>query len=144
MGDAVADSVVVGRAIEDRVRGLGGALGRATPAGMVVVLAGAALWPIVAPLVGTGTAATMVAGGLGLLGGPGKGFVSGFLKRLATREREGESEPLEPSDVRAELERALRERLQAEGDQAAALREDVSRLLRSVGGVEIALAAAGG
>lgn len=84
------DADVVRRSIQERVRSLGGALGRATPAGMMVVLAGAALWPIVAPLMGTGTAAAMVGGGIGLLSGPGNEFVSGFLKRLRVRDRVGD------------------------------------------------------
>lgn len=37
---------------------------------MMVVLAGAALWPIVAPLVGTGTVAAIVGGGIGVVEGP--------------------------------------------------------------------------
>ncbi len=108
---------------------------------MVVVLAGAALWPIVAPLVGTGTAATMAGGAAGLLGGPGREFVSGFLKRLAKRKK-GDGVTLEPSEVWAALERDLRERLEAQGEESAALRRDVSRLLEEVAGVETALGAA--
>jgi WD40 repeat protein len=126
--------------IQARVRSLGGSLGSASPQAMVVVLAGAALWPVIAPLLGAGTAAAMVSGGIGLLGGPGNEFVSGFLKRLAGR-RGG---PLEPSQVQAVLEQELRERLEAGGEQSAALRGEVSRLLRSVDGVQSALAAASG
>src|SRR5215207_4389129 len=131
MAEAAADADVVRSSIQERVRGLGGSLGRATPAGMMVVLAGAALWPIVAPLVGTGTVAAMIGGGIGLLRGPGQEFVSDFLKQLVVRGGGDGEAPLEASEVQAELERALRERMQADGDDAAALREDVSRLLRS-------------
>ena len=140
---AKPDSEVIRHSIADRVRGLGGALGQASPTAMVVVLAGAALWPVVAPLVGTSVAASMVAGGVGLLGGPGQEFVSNFLKRLATRKRD-DATVLDSSAVQAEFERQLSERLQGDGQEAAALRAEVSQLLRSVGGVESALAAASG
>ena len=141
MSETAADADALRRSIEGRVRGMGGALAQATPTGMMVVLAGAALWPIVAPLAGTGTVVAMVGAGIGLLGGPGQEFVSGFLKRLAARGG-GDEAPLQPSQVQEKLERTLRERLEAEGEEAAALREDIGRLLRSVGGVESALAVA--
>ncbi len=131
MADTAVDAGVVRDSIKDRVRSLGAALGQATPAGMMVVLAGATLWPIVAPLLGAGTVAAMVGGGMGLLSGPGKEFISGFLKRASGSE-----------DAKEQLEAALGERLAAGDDDAIALREDVSRLLMSVGGVESALAAA--
>jgi hypothetical protein len=113
MDDALAEAAR--RSIQDRVRALGGSLARASPTAMVVVLAGAALWPVVAPLVGTGTAAAMVSGGVGLLGGPGHDFVSSVLRRLASRRRDGSDEPVDPAELRAELERELGERLRAEG-----------------------------
>lgn len=59
----------------------------------------------------------MVGGAAGLLGGPGNEFVSGFLKRLARHKGSADGETLEPSEVRAELERELRERLQAQGEE---------------------------
>lgn len=127
------------RSIQERVRALGGTLDRATPSAALVVIAGAALWPIVAPLVGTGVAASMAGGAMGLLGGPGQEFISGFLTRLTTRER-----PPDPDEVRPSFERELGERLEAHDAQAAALRQDVSRLLESIGGVESALSAATG
>ncbi len=131
MADTAVDADAVRGSIQDRVRELGGGLAQATPVGMMVVLAGATLWPIVAPLVGTGTVATMAAGALGLLSGPGQQFISRFLERMAGR-----------TDPRAQLEKQLGERLEASGPEAAALRDDISRLLRSVGGVESALDAA--
>jgi WD40 repeat protein len=131
MADTAVDADVVRDSIKERVRSLGAALGQATPTGMMVVLAGATLWPIVAPLVGAGAVATMATAAVGLLSGPGQEFISGFLKRVAGRE-----------DPKDELEAALGERLAAGDEDAVALREDVSRLLRSVGGVESALAAA--
>jgi hypothetical protein len=140
MDQTFADPEASRRSIQERVRGLGGAVERATPTTMLVVIAGAALWPVVAPLVGTGVAASMATGAIGLLSGPGNEFISGFLGRLARR---GPAER-DPDDVRAAFERELGERLEADGAEAAALRQDISRLLESVGGVESALAAATG
>jgi hypothetical protein len=83
MDQPAVQSALVRSSIQARVRALGGSLGGASPKAMVVVLAGAALWPIVAPLLGAGTAAAMLSGGIGLLGGPGNEFISDFLSRLA-------------------------------------------------------------
>ena len=139
MNQISSDPEASRRSIQERVRVLGDAVERATPRATLVVIAGAALWPIVAPLVGAGVAASMATGALGLLGGPGQEFVSGFLKRLASGRP-----PTDPDEARASFERELGERLEASGAEAAALRQDVSRLLESIGGVEVALAAATG
>ena len=109
---------------------------------MLVVLAGAALWPIVAPLLGTGTAVAVIGGAMGLLKGPGEEFISDFLKRVAERERGGTKSSR--SELQEEFERELLRRLEARDEEAAGLREDVSRLLQTVGGVEVALEAAVG
>ena len=120
-----------------RVRRLGVPLGGMGPKALLVVLGGAALWPMVAPLLGTGVAVGVLGGAMGLLGGPGQGFISDFLKREATRAGKSGRE------LQAELERELFSRLDADDQGAVALRGDLSRLLETVGGVKVALAAAG-
>ena len=132
MANTAVDADVVRDSIKERVRSLGAALGQATPTGMIVVLAGATPWPIVAPLVGAGTVATMATAAVGLLSRSGAG-VHLRLPRSACRG--------------ARIRRSSSRRRSASGWRPAtrtpvALREDVSRLLRSVGGVESALAAA--
>ena len=109
-----------------------GLLSRAGPAALTAVLGAAALWPVVAPLLGGGVALGVATGAIGLLGGPGGGFISDFLERSLERLR-GRDEP----EARAELERELLERLAAD----PGLRAEVSRLLERDGAVEAALAA---
>ena len=117
------------RSIRERVQALGPAVQRLRrPA----VLAAAALWPVAAPLLGTGAAVGVTGGLMGLLGGPGQQFITDFLERARGRRER---------DVRAAFDRALLERLEEGGEMAAALREDIGRLLRQVDGVEVALAA---
>jgi WD40 repeat protein len=142
-GSSQQNTVAVRQSIQHRVRQLGGTLESATPTAIVAVLAGATLWPIVAPLIGTGTVAAMVAGGMGVLGGPGQEFVTRFLKRLAGRAASDKPQPT-TTELQADLEQELRLRLEADDADAAALRADLSELLKSVGGVDAALAATSG
>ena len=107
---------------------------------MLVVLGGAALWPVVAPLLGAGAAVGVLGGAMGLLGGPGQGFISDFLKRVATNGVTGAERS--ETELQAMFERELLAHLDSEDQTAVALREDLSRLLQTVGGVEVALEAA--
>lgn len=134
-------SALVEQSIAERVRGLGSSLHGMRPGAILVVLAGAALWPIAAPLLGTGTAVGVVGGAMGLLGGPGKNFISDFLTKMASSGRVP-GEPDEMPELREELEHELLERLQADNAEAPGLRRDIAQLLQQVGGVDVALAAA--
>jgi WD40 repeat protein len=112
------------------------------PKAMLVALGGAALWPLVAPLLGTGVAVGVVTGAMGLLGAPGQGFISDFLQRVAMR-RDAAADTADPK-LRAMLERELLLRLDSQDLAAAALREELSDLLQTVGAVEVAVEAAVG
>lgn len=136
VASASATTAEVRSSIEAGVRGLGSSLHRVRPGAMLIVLAGATLWPVAAPLLGTGAAVGAVGGIMGLLGGPGQAFISDFLERAANGGRAA-------SELRAEFEHELLARLAVDTDEAADLRADVARLLQRVGGVEVALAAAG-
>ncbi len=137
---ATSDTAEIRDSVRGRVRALGTSLGGMAPKAMLVVLGGAALWPLAAPLLGTGAAVGVVGGAMGLLGGPGQSFISDFLKRVATHGRKPSE--LSEADLRALLERELLLRLDSQDKDAVALRADVSHLLQGVGGVEVALEAA--
>jgi hypothetical protein len=107
---------------------------------MIAVIAGAALWPVAAPLLGTSAAIGSITAALGLIGGPGKEYISGVVGRWARRHPDPGHES--SGALQADLESELLELLKADTAESAAVRADVSRLLRDVGAVDTALAAA--
>jgi WD40 repeat protein len=122
-------------------------LKHAAPKVIVASLVAAACVPIVLPLVGAG------AGGIGAVAGGvfavlqdyGKGYLSDFVKGwIDGLGPDAPSEELSASTVQAQLERELLAQLEAGDVRALALRDEMSLLLRAVGGVQVALEAASG
>jgi hypothetical protein len=118
-------------------------LKRAAPNVIVAGLVAAACVPIVLPLVGAGGIGAAPGGLVVLLQDYGRGYLSDFRQgrdRSPSPSRAGQ-EP-SPAAVQARLEAELLARFEADDAGAIALRDEASLLLRSIGGVQVALEAA--
>ncbi|HET7014486.1 MAG TPA: hypothetical protein VFI65_11280 [Streptosporangiaceae bacterium] len=110
-------------AIADAVR-KGGQLTGQRPSALAAFLAAAAFAPFLVP--GPGGEATLL---LNQLGSLGSGYLAAVLTSAAERD--------EPDDLAEEIQAGL----EAEGEQGAGLRAEVSAVLREIGAVQAAVAA---
>jgi WD40 repeat protein len=138
VSQAHTDVDAVRGSIERRVRELGPPLAAVGAKGLLAVIGAAALWPLVAPLLGGGAAVGVIGGAAGLVGGPGRTFISEFVQKLTRRKSD-----VGAADAQLELEGALLAKLEETGGESTAVRDDLSRLIRDVDGVKVALASAG-
>jgi adenylate cyclase len=127
-----------GYSIRQAVEARGGQLIGLEPEEMGSTLVATALFPILQGELDPDSRA--LEGSLGVLEDLGaatlRGFVAGFAGRLRG------SKPLPALEIQSLLERDLQVEWRASGERAAALRNDTSRLLQIVGGVEAAMTAA--
>ena len=118
-------------------------LRRAAPNIIVAGLIAAAVLPLVMPLVGAGGIGVAAGGLFAILQDYGKGYLSEAVKGAVDRLRPDEQdEAPSASAVQARLEQELLAGFNADGEGAVALREEAGLLLRSIGGVQVALDAA--
>lgn len=121
--------------IQQWVQRRGPALRRMAPPIILTGLVAAALWPVL----GAGSVVAATAALKTLLGDMGKSALLEIVVSRAQGSGKGAAQPWQRQD---ELARELLARLEVGGDQAAALRMEMSRLLQAVHGVETALATA--
>ena len=118
-------------------------LRRAAPNVIVAGLIAAAVLPLVMPLVGAGGLGVAAGGLFAILQDYGKGYLSEAVKGAIDRlHPDVRPEAPSASAVQARLEQELLVGFNAEGEGAVALREEAGLLLRSIGGVQVALDAA--
>ena len=129
------------RSIRQAVQLHGAWLKQATPAAVVATLVAAACVPVVAPLLGAGSAGAALTGVIGLLGSTGGSYINDFLKDWIERLR-GQRRSFTDAELQDELRRELLVRLEAGDARSEALRADAARVLQAVHGVEAALDAA--
>ena len=121
---------------------------RATPTAIIIGLVSAALLPQVLPaLQGAGYAvplAAFIGGTLNVLSELGLATITDLLLRFVERMRKETKDGEEPSEekVREQLEKTLLEHWQSGGEEAATLRQEASKLLQEIHGIEAALTAA--
>jgi WD40 repeat protein len=119
-GDGVVSRMRAG--IASAVRA-GGRLAEKRPSALAAFLAASAFAPFLAP--GAGELAVL----LNQVGGIGGGYLAAVLTSAAERDK--------PEDLAEEI----KAKLEADGEESAGLRRELSAVLRQIGAVEVALAA---
>jgi WD40 repeat protein len=118
-------------------------LRRAAPNVIVAGLIAAAVLPLAMPLVGAGSIGVAAGGLFAILQDYGRGYLSEAVKGAIDRLRADDgAEAPSASAVQAGLEQELLAGFNADDEGAVALREEAGLLLRSIGGVQVALDAA--
>src|SRR5215210_1242234 len=158
---ASVDDERIRQSIRAAVRRFGPRLTVVAPVAVLAVLAGAAVAPLVPPILAVGamglaagTAQDLLQGtarhllrgtGQEMLKGTTQNLIANFLADFVGKrgnQRVSALVDAPDGELQAELARELEGKLAADGDQAAALRAELARLLQGVGGVETALDAA--